>query len=95
MTTIKWQVGWAGTPVPVEVVSETDCFVTVREVRHTPGGERSRDRKIKKAGAIFDTFADAKAALVADAENRLADIEKMLLMANERLTRANNLRSPE
>lgn len=96
MTTIKWKVGWDQIPAPVEVVSETDHFVTVREsVFRLGAADTKRERRMRKAGAIFNTFAEAKAAIVADAEIGLAEIEKRLLMANDRLARANNLRSPE
>lgn len=82
-------------PEPVEVIAETECFVTIK-VRdfYIGNADKWRERRMKKDGSIFDTFEDAKAALVADARRRVTGAEAELQHEKYRLQKCNNLKAP-
>lgn len=92
---IKWKcdLRWGGIPEPVEVLSETECFVTVLE--KGIGRESGfHERRMKKDGTIYDTFADAKAALVDNAKMRVTQAEAEWQRAKDRLKKCNDLKEP-
>lgn len=94
---IKWkcELRWGGQPEPVEVVGETECFVTVRQKSFSIGGDdKYKERRIKKDGTIHDTFEDAKTALVNDAKMRVTQAEAEWQRAKDRLQKCNNLKAP-
>lgn len=94
---IKWkcELRWGGPPEQVEVLAETECFVTVREKVFNPGGaDKFLERRMKKDGTIYDSFEDAKAALVTYAKIRVTHAEAELQRAKDRLQKCNNLKAP-
>ena len=94
---IKWkcELRWGGIPEPVEVLAETECFVTVRKKLFSiAGDDKYREQRIKKDGTIYDTFDDAKTVLVADAKMRVTQAEAELQRAKDRLQKCNNMQKP-
>lgn len=95
--TIKWKCNlrWGDFITPVEVVAETKCFVTVRERGfRLDGRDRYYESKIKKDGTIFDTFEEAKAALVDDAKMRVTHAEARWQQEKDRLKKCNDFKKP-
>ena len=86
----KWLVdSWLTEIEQVEAVEETARFINVRTMdkwRH--------DIRQRKDGKIFDTYEEAKAALVAHATRRVASAEQELLLANKNLAKAKALQRP-
>lgn len=82
-------------PKPVEVVSETECFATIKERwRWAVGEDTFTTSRVKKEGVIFDSFEDAKSALIEDAKNRVKYAEAELDRAKSRLKKRNDAKKP-
>lgn len=79
MTTTKYMIGLFGGIGAIEVVKETEHFVTYM----TTWNGQSRENRIKKSrewSPVFDTFEQARAHLIQKAENAirsgLDDVER-------------------
>jgi len=90
----KWRVElmFGGEITPVEVVRETAHFAILGDDSYR--ANEFREYKIKKAGIIFDTFQEAKAALVDDAKERVDIAERRLHQARERLKNCKKITEP-
>ena len=89
----KWRIDcWDCSVTQIDVVAQTEHFWTIRE--KSAYGSGTRDRREKKAGKIFDTFEEAKDALLAHAQRRAASAEQEMLFANNKIKKINALQKP-
>lgn len=90
----KWRICGLDTKIePVEVVAETAHFVTVRS-RAWGGKGKEFDRREKKDGRIFDTFDEAKAAMVEAASVEVKHAEAEWQRLKDRLKKCNDMKAP-
>ena len=86
----KWRFDvWNSEIAQVEVVSETAHFITVRTT-----DKWRREIRQKKGGKIFDTFAEAKAALIAYLERCCKHAEWELQRTLEKIQNVNAMQKP-
>ena len=92
----KWRVDILGCSVEqIEVVAETAHFLTIRTKNDWfRGGDRTSDRREKKDGKVFDTFEEAKAALVAYLERCSKHAELELRRTLEKIQKVNAMQNP-
>lgn len=89
----KWRVcDWSDKVEPIEVVAETAHFVTVRSKAWGDGKEFAR--REKKDGKIFDTFEEAKEALIEDSRQRVKNAEANWQREKDRLKKRNDTKAP-
>lgn len=94
---IKWKCDprFGGIPEPVEVVSETECFVTIKAKKFfISGPDEFFTCRIRKDGTIYDSFEDAKAALIEIEKRRVINAEAEWQQAKDRLKKVNDLKKP-
>lgn len=93
--TTKWKISprWEDDVEPIEVISETACFVTARIVNWT--GTKC-ERRMRKNGSeqIFDTFEAAKEALIEDSKQRVRAAEAAWQREKDRLKKRNDIKAP-
>ena len=96
LPTTKWKCDrWHSVPEPVEVIAETAHFVTVRErVFFLDRPDNFRERRMKKDGTIYDTFAGAKTAMVEDAKMRVKYAEAEWQRCKDWLKKCNDMKAP-
>lgn len=82
---LKYKTRWGGVE-PVEVEGETEKFVII---------QGRREAKRSEWSCYFDSFEEAKAHLVASAENAVTDAEQRLSAANKELALVLDLVEPE
>ena len=83
---IKWETSLRGIR-PREIVRETEKFVTVK---YNDGRERRVSKK-SSYNCFFDTFEEAKAHVVREADEGVITAELLLGYAREKLAKANAL----
>lgn len=87
--TIKWKVErWYKEPERLEVINETECFVTAKDTFFT------QPRRMKKEG-IYETFEAAKQAMIEGARQRIENAKCELKRAEESLSKIESLKEPE
>lgn len=77
----------------IEVVSETDCFVTLSMIDWRG---KLYERRIRKDGPeqVFDTFEAAKEALVENSRQRVKNAEAGWQREKDRLKKRNDIKAP-
>lgn len=91
---IMWEADprWEREPRPITVISETKCFVTVLEPKYFRPDEFSERRKRKEK--IFETWEEAKQALVDNAILMVRSAQSSLDSAKDRLKKINDFKKP-
>jgi len=90
---IKYRAAWSHSPrIEVfEVEKETKLTVSYSPYKNC---RARRERKISDDHGWFDSFDEAKAALVAELEQKVVRVRENLQHANDRLGNAKGLRNP-
>lgn len=93
--TTKWKISpnWKDEIEPIEVISETACFVTARIADWTG---KKYERRMRKDGSerIFDTFEAAKEALIENSKQRVRAAEAAWQREKDRLKKRNDIKAP-
>jgi len=89
---IKWRIKprFEDTIEPVEVVKGTECFVVIRE----KGFNERRVSKNSDWGVFFDSFEEAKEALIDHSITKVKYAEEELQREKARLKRRNDIKKP-
>ena len=74
-----------------EIESETDYFVGIR---YAPHGSVIREKKSSSYGRFFDTWAEARDALLAEAERDEQNARDLLKFSMLRTSKIRNLTPP-
>lgn len=93
---LKWKVDrWGDTPQRVEVLSETACFVTVKEKQFTfSGPDTYCERRYRKDGTLFDSFSQAKDHMIVDAKADVVRAESKWQQAKDKLKKIYDMKEP-
>ena len=75
----------------IEVVSETEHFVTIRRIDYN---KKPYDRKEKKDGSIYNTWEEARHALVMRANDSLEACENKITIVKENLRMLDDMVPP-
>lgn len=93
MSKTMWRVEpWFKEPDPITVVSETAAFATVEEKGWATG--KMVRRRMKKDGTLFDSWADARNAMLIKAERDAAAAQSQLDRARNRVAAVKALTEP-
>lgn len=85
--------GWGKHPIEeIEVVKETECFVTV--LHKSNGNGTPFERRYAKDGKVFKTFDEAKQAIIDNKQRDVENYRRLLESANGALGNAKGLKNP-